>query len=207
MRAWFVSVALLAVAISATLLSDVIILSGFPGRPRPHDLLFELLPYVNWVRYLTLIALVIGFALFLYYAIRHEPTRIPEFVAVYAVFYLLRAALAVLTPLASAQGDGPFVFPMQQYGMFPSGHAGVALVTTLLTSAERALWLHRIEGMLTAVICVSLVLAHGHYSIDIAGGMLLGFFVVQVWERGTLFRPLKRLMGRDPGPASRPRSR
>jgi membrane-associated phospholipid phosphatase len=40
-----------------------------------------------------------------------------------------------------------------------------------------------------------LVLAHGHYSIDVVGGLLLAYFVVTVWQHGRLFEPIKRLTG------------
>lgn len=186
---------LLTVAITASVLSSEVIPSWFPDRPRPRDLLFELLPYVDIASYLTLLALVIGFSLFLGYGLRHERSRFPEFIVVFALMYLTRAILTVLTPLASAQGDGPFVFTFQQYGMFPSGHAAAALVLMLLTSRERAAWSRRVQGILVVLVCAGLLLAHGHYSIDIAGGLLLGYFVVQVWEHGSLFNPLKRLMG------------
>ncbi|MHB1136926.1 MAG: hypothetical protein ACYC1X_09080 [Coriobacteriia bacterium] len=103
-KAWLVSVGLLAAAGVASRYSNWLILERFPDRPYPRDLLFELLPYVSWTRYLTVIALVIGFSLFLYYALRYEPGRIPAFTAIFALMYLFRAAMIVLTPLGSAQG-------------------------------------------------------------------------------------------------------
>lgn len=172
-----------------------LILSEFADRPRPRDLLFELLPYVGWTRYLTVIALVIGFSLFLYYVLRYEPTRIPAFTAIFALMYIMRAAFMVLTPLASSQGEGPFVFQMQQYGMFPSGHVAAALILVLLTSAKLAPGLRKVQWALAVMEGAGLVLAHGHYSIDIVGGLLLAYFVVTMWRQGRLFDPIKRLTG------------
>ena len=40
-----------------------------------------------------------------------------------------------------------------------------------------------------------LILAHGHYSIDVIGGLLLSYFVATVWQRGDLFRPITRFTG------------
>ncbi|MHB1451695.1 MAG: phosphatase PAP2-related protein [Coriobacteriia bacterium] len=194
-KAWLVSVGLLAAAGVASRYSNWLILERFPDRPYPRDLLFELLPYVSWTRYLTVIALVIGFSLFLYYALRYEPGRIPAFTAIFALMYLFRAAMIVLTPLGSAQGEGPFVFSVQQYGMFPSGHMAAVLILVLLTSASRAPALHRVQILLATLELTGLILAHGHYSIDVVGGMLLAYFVVHVWTEGRLFDPLKRLIG------------
>jgi len=188
-------VALLAAVGVTTLASNRLILEWFPDRPYPRDLLFELLPYVGWTRYLTAAALFAGFSLFLYYALRHEPGRIPAFTSIFALMYLFRAAMIVLTPLGSAQGEGAFVFEVQQYGMFPSGHIAASLILVLLTSVERAPVLHRVQILLAALELAGLVLAHGHYSIDIVGGLLLAYFIVHVWEDGRLFDPLKRLTG------------
>ncbi len=180
---------------ATSILGNRLILSEFANRPRPRDLLFELLPYVSWARYLTVIALVIGFSLFLYYAVRYEPTRIPALTAIFALMYIMRAAFMILTPLAPAQGAGPFVFEVQQYGMFPSGHIATALILVLLTSAERAPILRKVQSALAAIEGAGLILAHGHYSIDLVGGMLLAHFVVTAWNHGRLFNPIKRLTG------------
>ena len=194
-KAWLVSVGLLAAAGVGTLYSNRVILERFPDRPYPRDLLFELLPYVSWTRYLTVVALVIGFSLFLYYALRYEPRRIPAFTAIFALMYLFRAVMIALTPLGSAQGKGAFVLGVQQYGMFPSGHVAAALILVLLTSADRAPALHRMQVLLVTLELTGLILAHGHYSIDVVGGLLLAYFVVHVWTDGSLFDPLKRLTG------------
>jgi len=194
-RSWLVALLLITAVGAATVYSNRLILTMFPDRPYPRDLLFELLPYVGWARYLTVIALVAGFSLFLYYAIHHEPGRIPAFTTIFALMYLFRAAMIVLTPLGSAQGEGAFVFDVQQYGMFPSGHMAASLILVLLTSAERAPALRRVQILLAVLQLAGLILAHGHYSIDVVGGALLAYFVVHVWTDGTLFDPLKRLTG------------
>lgn len=194
-RAWLTALALLVAVGVSTVYANLLILERFPDRPYPRDLLFELLPYVSWTRYLTVIALVVGFSLFLYYAVRYEPRRIPAFTAIFALMYLFRAAVIVLTPLGAAQGEGSFVFSVQQYGMFPSGHIAASMILVLLTSAEYAPGLHRVQVLLAILELAGLVLARGHYSIDIVGGLLLAYFIVHVWNDGRLFAPLKRLTG------------
>lgn len=206
-RALLVSLFLLLASGLASLAGNLFILAEFPDRPRPRDALFEFLPYVSELRYVTAVALAAAFALFLYYALRHAPGEIPRFVAVFAIMYLLRAAIMILTPLASAQGDEPFVFAFQQYGMFPSGHTGAALLLARLTDADRAPRLRHVQTALAAAVALALVLAHGHYSIDVVGGLLLAYFVDQEWRHGRLLDPVKRLMGppvetEGPTPAS-----
>ena len=195
LRAYLVSAGLLAAVAITSFAGNRLILSQFPDRPRPRDLLFEVLPYVAWTRYLTVAALVIGFSLFFYYVLRYEAGRIPAFAAIFALMYLFRAAIMILTPLASAQGEEPFVFAMQQYGMFPSGHMAASLILVLLTSAALAPGLRIAQWVMAVTEGAGLVLAHGHYSIDVVGGLLLAYFVVQVWTKGKLFDPIKRLTG------------
>lgn len=193
-RAWALALALAALAAGTTWLGNVVILSRFPDRPRPDDLLFELLPYVPLLRYLTLTTLVIGFALFLADVVRRNLRRLPALVSVIAVMYTLRAGLMVLTPLASSQGDQPFVFAQQQYGMFPSGHVAVLAMLVMLTPADHVRS-RRVQQVMLALMCASLVLAHGHYSVDVVGGLLLSYFVVQTWRAGRLLAWIKGITG------------
>lgn len=108
---WGITVGLGVPAAVATLLANLFIVRGFPDAARPDDLLFELLPYLQPARWLTLVALVLGFGVF----------------------------LTDLTPLASAQGDERFLFTPQLYGMFPSGHTAAITLLLLLTPPERTL--------------------------------------------------------------------
>jgi membrane-associated phospholipid phosphatase len=193
-KALVVSLALLLASGIASLVGNWVITARFPDRPTPSDALFELLPYVGTARYVTLIALAIGFAVFVIYAVRRVPSEIPGFISVFAIMYLLRAVFMVLTPLASAHGEGAFVFPIVQYGMFPSGHTAAMLLLARFTDPEAAPKLRRALYALASAVWISLVLAHGHYSIDIVGGLLLAYFVEQEWKHGSLFGGLKRVV-------------
>lgn len=189
-----ISLSLLALAGITSLAGSLFIAARYPDRPTPRDTLFELLPYVNAARYLTAVALVAGFVLFIAWALRSSRADIPRFVAVFALMYLARSVLIVLTPLANSHGEGPFVFPVVQNGMFPSGHAAAALLFVRLTDAARAPNLKRTLLALAVVVWVALVVSHGHYSIDVVGGLLLAYFVDREWTHGSLFGPVKRLV-------------
>lgn len=195
LAAWGTLIGLGLLAASATVLGNQLIISRFADAARPDDLMFELLPYVGPAKWLTVVALVVGFGLFAFGHLRRNLARLPAIVAPFALMYLLRALIMVLTPLAPAQGEGPFVFEAQQYGMFPSGHVGVAVLLAMLTPADRR-WERGVQWSMVALMVAGMLLARGHYSIDIVGGMLLSYFVVHVWQSGRLFAPIAAATGR-----------
>lgn len=190
-------ISLLLLFISCGIVSpagSTLIALEFTDRPMPRDALFELLPYVGEVRYLSTLALTAGFVIFMAYTYDRVRSAFPTFITIFAMMYFLRAGIMILNPLANAHGPGPYVFPLIQNGMFPSGHVAVAVLFTRLTDAKRAPGLRRLQAVLAIVVGAALVLSHGHYSIDIVGGMLLSYFVEREWMVGHLFDPVKRLI-------------
>jgi len=172
------------------------IAARFPDRPRPRDLLFETLPHIDMLKYAADVAIVASILLLLVYALRRARRDIPGMVAVFAIFYALRAAIMVLTPLALAHGDGAYYsfLPITQNGNFPSGHAGAALLCFLLVDARDSPVLRRVQLALAALEWVALIVSRSHYTVDVIGGLLLAYFVWREWSDGTLFAPLKRLL-------------
>ena len=199
-RGLAISVALLASGAAASLAGSGFIAARYPHRVAPHDTLFDLLPYDANARYLMAAALAAGLALFVRHVWVAVPDQLPKILSVFALMYLFRAALVCLTPLANAHGEGTFLFPVVQHGMFPSGHAAASLLFALLTDPRRAPGLRRLLLGLASIVWATLVVAHGHYSIDVVGGLLLAYFCEREWSRGTLFDPLKRVV--DPDAAS-----
>jgi membrane-associated phospholipid phosphatase len=195
-RALVVSLALLAASGVTSAAGNVLIAVGFPDRPAPEDLLLRLLPAWTWAQYVTEVAIIGSLALIAVYVLRHARDEFADVVAIFGVMYLIRSVLMVLTPLANANGDGQFGFiPLDQLGMFPSGHVAASLLVLMMIDARRAPGMKRLALTLVSVQWVALLLSHAHYSIDIAGGALLGYFVYREWEDGRLFGPVKRLMG------------
>lgn len=184
--------ALGVLAALGTLLANLLITRGFADAARPDDLLFELLPYLRPARWLTVVGLVLGFGVFLADLLRREGwagRRLQEAATAFALMYLLRAGMTVLTPLAPAQGEEPFIFSPQQYGMFPSGHTAAITLLLLLTPADRT-WARRAQGLSLALMVAGLLLARGHYSIDVVGGLLLGYVVVHALRTWRVLAPL-----------------
>lgn len=199
---WVVAVGLGVLAAGATVLANQLISRRFPDAPRPEDLLFQLLPYVEAARWLTVLALVVGFGLFLVDIVRSQGwagllgRRVADAGVVFALMYLLRAGLIVLTPLAPSQPGRVFVFEPPQLGMFPSGHVAALTLLVLLSASERP-WVRRVQVGMLVLMVAGLLLARGHYSVDVAGGLLLGYAVLHLW-RGTGSSLLARLAGPSP---------
>lgn len=170
--------------------------SRFPDRPFPGDLLFEVLPYVDLGQYVSDLAVFAAILMLAYYGLTRARLEIPKMMSVFATMYLLRAAMITLTPLAPAHGRGAsFGFvPYIQNGMWPSGHTAATLLCFLLIDRKAAPRLKSAAAILVVVEGASLLLARGHYSIDILGGLLLAYFVFHEWTAGRLFNPVKRVV-------------
>lgn len=193
--AWLTALGLAALAGGTSAAANAVIVAYFPDAARPDDLLFELLPYVEAARWLTVVPLFLGPAVFLWAIVRSDPRRLPAMGAQVALMYLLRAGMIVLTPLAPAHGEAAFVFSTVQYGMFPSGHTGLITILTLMVPDDRPR-LRAFMWTMVGSMIAGMLFAHGHYSIDIVGGLLLAYFVATVWRTGRLFAPISRVTGR-----------
>jgi membrane-associated phospholipid phosphatase len=196
-RRWAIVITLGVAAAAATEAASRLIALRFPDRPAAPDLLYGMLPHAPAASYVTLAAMTAMLVLFFAYALRTGPRRIPEYLAVLAVMYLLRAPMLVLTPLAAARDGSVLTFPFFVNALFPSGHTALALLLVLLTDAGLAPRLHAAQVVLLAVVIATMLFSRGHYSIDIVGGLLLGYFVSREWKDGRLFGPLKRLVVTD----------
>lgn len=203
-RAFLVASLLLLVSGITSAAGNALIVARFPDRPTPQDLLLQVLPSVKYAQYATEIAIIGSFVVLFAYAARHARHEFADMVAVFGIMYLVRSILMVLTPLANSyDGPGHFGFiPLDQLGMFPSGHVAAALLCFLVIDAPRAPAMKRLALGLMVTQWIALLLSHGHYSIDIAGGILLGYFVHREWRDGSLFGPVKRLMGTNSRVAS-----
>lgn len=197
-RGFVVALAVLAVSGLTSLAGNFVIALGFPDRPYPEDLVLRAVPASTWAAYVTEVAIISSLVLIFAYAMVRARGEFADMVAIFGVMYVLRSAIMVLTPLARAyRGDNFGAIPLEQLGMFPSGHVAASLLCFLLIDRERAPGMRRAALVLLLVQSTALLVAHGHYSIDIVGGLLLGYFVWREWYSGALFDPLKRLMS-DP---------
>lgn len=183
---------MLASAVLEYPLSELI-QSRYPDRPKPPDLLFDLLPHwASWQ--LVVEALYVAGAVLLgVYVFRHAIRRIPEIVAVYGLMEIGRALTMVLTPLAAPYDEATHIGieGIRNWGEFPSGHAATFLLYYLLVDASVSPRIKKALLVMLAAEIVALLVSHSHYSIDIVGGLLLGYFVYHEYFEGRLFDWLK----------------
>ncbi len=194
----------LAVAAFIMLLSGVVetitsnaIQSLYPDRPKPPDLLFQLLPHIAWTQFVVEAIYIGGAVLLGVYAFRRRHWReIPEIIALFGLMELFRAVIMVLTPLAAPYDEATHfnVGGVRNWGEFPSGHAATMLLFYLIIDKEDAPGIKRALLVMLGAECFFLLTSHSHYSIDIVGGLLLGYFVYFEYFRGRMFNWLKPLL-------------
>lgn len=171
---------LIAISTYLNLFLGSLINNLYPNRQPLADFLFDSLPFVPSAQYLTDAVVLLSGAIVIYYFIKYEKRHLPYALYAFGFFYLLRALLVVLNPVSGYFGtEATFgLTSIKPYGAFPSGHVGFAVVCYLLVSSSVAKYTKAILYFLVIVEAASLLLARGHYGIDIVGGLLLGYFVV-----------------------------
>lgn len=194
-RAFAIAGGLLLLSLAAARASSGFIGQAFPDRPAPRDLLFELIPYAAWAPYAADAVLFASGALLVWHAQRRLDAA-PGMLALLAVMETARAAINVLTPLASPLGNGTLwgLVRFVQNGMFTSGHTGSAFLFYLLVDREEAPRLKRVLLGLLVAECTLLIVGRGHYTIDIVGGLLLTYVLHDEWMHGRALAGLKRLV-------------
>ena len=198
LRAFAVAGAIGLLASVLEFITSDAIQSLYPDRPKPPDLLFDLLPHLPWMQFVVEAIYIGGAVLLGVYALRrHNWRKIPEIIALFGLMEVFRAIIMVLTPLA-APYDAATHFSLYEgvrnWGEFPSGHAATMLLFYLIIDKDEA------PGIKTALLWMNvaetfaLLLSHSHYSIDIVGGYLLGYFVYYEYYRGRMFAWLRPLL-------------
>ncbi len=159
----------------------------YPQRPVVPDLLFTLLPDVPFLAYLTDPIMAAAIALVLVYAFTSGRRHLPHYFFSVGAAYLARGVLMALTPLGRPTGNldsyGIFrVINLKQHGMFPSGHVTLAAAIYFLIDGKSHPGYKLAMGLLGLAEMVTLLLSRGHYSIDIAGGVMVGYLAVHLLQ-------------------------
>jgi membrane-associated phospholipid phosphatase len=179
----------------------------YPERSVVPDLLFTLLPNIPFLAYLTDPIMAAAIVLILWYAITRGRDHLPYYFFSVGIVYFGRGLLMALTPLGRPTGNlesyGIFrVVQLKQHGMFPSGHVTLAAAIYFLIDGKRHPGFKRAAGLLALAEIVTLLLSRGHYSIDVAGGIMLGWLTILLLE-GRRERFRLRRQNRAEGPRSR----
>jgi membrane-associated phospholipid phosphatase len=198
LRAFAVAAAIMALSGILETITSNAIQSLYPDRPKPPDLLFQLLPHLAWMQFVVEAIYIGGAVLLGVWAFRRENRRkIPEYIALFGLMEVFRAIIMIFTPLAApydAATHFSAVSGVRNWGEFPSGHAATMLLFYLIIDKDEA------PGIKTALLWMNvaeifaLLMSHSHYSIDIVGGLLLGYFVYYEYYRGRMFAWLRPLL-------------
>lgn len=171
----FTSILFLLIAITTTYLASYYIEKTFIEVPIVRDLLWEKLPYFDWM-WLSEGFLILSVFLGVLEGFKQNKNLIPYALILISIFHLLRAGLVILTPLGFPGQYGGFIHIKTLYGAFPSGHLSVPYLIFMVSKKKRFFLLAFLVG-LTLLIC------RGHYSIDLIGTLLLAYPIFKFSEK------------------------
>lgn len=181
-RVFYAALLLLIVGATTDIVTGQFIIPKlFPNRVPIPDTLFNNLPYLPWTQYLTDLANIISLILLLIYLFPRRWGKLPQVLAVLGLGYLLRSVFTLLNPFGGALGNVVHygLSTVHEYGEFPSGHVFLVAAIYFLIQADAPI-LKKLALLSVVVEVISLLLSHGHYSVDIIGGWLIGYFTYHV---------------------------
>ena len=167
-------------------LSQIFIYTYFKDAPLLNDILLNALPFFpipnsyNWINFIAL--LIFGF-----YILYKKPKSIPYFLLLFGIWNFIRAIFIVLTPFGNPSifynGNYSIItekFEILRFGVYPSGHTGTTFLAFLLATDVRYKF---ILLVLTFAVALLLLLARGHYSIDIFSALIFAYAIYCFGEK------------------------
>ncbi len=153
--------------------------------PMLSDLILDHLPVIDVSLIYDIFSLIPIFLVMIYVVHKHDMNRLPFFLIMIGLFYILRGIFIVLTPFGNPPmfaGSDPIFkgFSKYELGVYPSGHAGNVFLLYLLVK-DRGYKMLILVCLLISI--VSLFLAHGHYSIDILSGLFFAYAIRSFGEK------------------------
>ena len=147
--------------------------------PMLSDLILDNLPVVDLSLIYDVVCLVILAIVVIYVIHRKDYNRLPYFLLLCGIFYIIRGFFIVLTPFGNPpefQGSDPLFNGWSKFelGVYPSGHVGNSFLMLLLVNDKTYKY---ILGFFLAVVIFALFLSHGHYSIDILSGFFFAYAI------------------------------
>ena len=147
--------------------------------PMLSDLILDNLPVLNVSLYYDIFALIPIILVLVYIVHKKDFNRIPVFLMMSGLFYVVRGIFIVLTPFGNPpmfNGSDPLFNGFGKYdlGVYPSGHVGNVFLMFLLVKDRGYKWAIFICLIL---VIITLFLAHGHYSIDILSGLFFSYAI------------------------------
>ena len=153
--------------------------------PMLSDFILDHLPFYNVSLIYDIFCLVPIFLVLIYIVHKKDYNRIPLFLLLTGIFYIVRGIFIVLTPFGNPpmfSGSDPLFhgFSNFELGVYPSGHTGNVFLMLLLVKDKGYKWLIFI---CLFVVIAALFLARGHYSIDILSGLFFSYAIKAFGEK------------------------
>jgi hypothetical protein len=153
--------------------------------PMLSDLILDNLPVINVSLVYDIVCLIPIILAFIYIVHKKDYNRIPFFLLMVGLFYIMRGIFIVLTPFGNPplfNGSDPLFngFSKYELGVYPSGHAGNVFLLLLLVKDRSYKW---IISFCLIVVILALFFAHGHYSIDILSGIFFAYAIKSFGEK------------------------
>ena len=153
--------------------------------PMLSDLILDHLPFYNVSLIYDVFCLFPILIVLIYFVHKKDYNRIPFFLLMTGIFYIVRGIFIVLTPFGNPpmfNGSDPLFhgFSNFELGVYPSGHAGNVFLLFLLVKDKSYKLL--IFTCLVVVVA-ALFLARGHYSIDILSGLFFSYAIKAFGEK------------------------
>jgi len=153
--------------------------------PMLSDLILDNLPVINVSLIYDIVALIPIILAIVYVFNKKDYDRIPFFLLMIGIFYIVRGIFIVLTPFGNPpmfNGSDPLFHGFANYelGVYPSGHAGVVFLLLLLVKDRVYKW---VIGICLIIVIFALFLAHGHYSIDVLSGIFFAYAIRAFGEK------------------------
>ena len=147
--------------------------------PGLSDLILDNLPYWD-IDYIYDIFMLVASVIFIIYVVHKQHyNKIPYFLVLGGIYYLIRGIFIILTPLGNPPlfdgTSGLFNgFAKYELGVYPSGHTGIAFLYFLLAENK---YYKIIFLICTFIIIGAFFFARGHYSIDILSGIIFAYAI------------------------------
>ncbi|MBP9818014.1 phosphatase PAP2 family protein [Candidatus Shapirobacteria bacterium] len=145
-----------------------------------NDFLLLIIPRIYWMGYVADATLLLIGALTLY-SLRHNLKQMSFVINTVSFALFIRSFLILLTPTSNSFGIVEYTdllsFTKYPSGMFPSGHTICAFLSYLFIKSHPNKSLHTLMFLLLILEIMALIASHGHYSIDIVGGLMLAYII------------------------------
>jgi membrane-associated phospholipid phosphatase len=147
--------------------------------PMLSDLILDNVPVIDLSLIYDIFSLVVFAVVVIYLVHKKDLNRLPYILLLCGIFYIIRGIFIVLTPLGNPpefHGSDPLFngFSIYELGVYPSGHVGESFLLLLLVNDKVYKY---ILSFCLAVIIITLIIAHSHYSIDILSGFFFAYAI------------------------------